>query len=409
MKSRVLLILPTNTYQAASFLAAAEELGVEVVVASEQPQALDRVVANKTLTVDLVDLDAAVRSIEKFHQEWPLNAVVGVDDHTALLAARAGETLALPGSAVDAVRAAGDKHLMRCRLRDAGLRTPQFVLFGADAGPVLERAPDFPCVLKPVRLAASRGVIRANDEAEFVAGFERIRRILSYPGVAERSGAEADRILVETYIPGGEVALEGLLMDGKLQLLALFDKPDPLEGPYFAETIYVTPSRLAPPLQQELAAAAAEGAKALGLTEGPLHAELRFNDDGVWIVEVAARTIGGLCARTLQFGAHISLEELVLRHALGREVSTHRVGGASGVMMIPVPRRGVLRAVEGLETAGALPAVEEIVISVAMGTPVEPLPEGDRYLGFIFARDRTPEAVEGELRAAFNALSVTIE
>ena len=409
MRSRILLILPTYTYQAAPFLAAADELGAEVVVASEQPQALDAVVANKTLTVNLDDLDAGVYTIEEFARSWPLDAVVGVDDHSALLAARASESLSLRGNSPASVRAAGNKLRMRRALRDAGLQTPPFVLCDADAGPANDQLPSFPCVLKPIRLAASRGVIRADDEAQFTAAFERIRRILAHPAVADRSGVDADKILVEEYIQGTEVALEGLLENGQLQLLALFDKPDPLEGPYFAETFYVTPSRLGPRLQHELVMAAAEGAHALGLTEGPIHAELRFNDDGVWIVEIAARTIGGLCARTLRFEAHISLEELVLRHALGKEVNTLRTGGASGVMMIPVPNRGVLRAVDGLDAARAMPGVEEIVVSIAVGTPVEPLPEGDRYLGFIFARDATSDAVEGALRTAYQALSIAIE
>ena len=409
MRSRLLLILPTHTYQAAPFLAAADELGADVVVASEQPQAMDHVVANKTLTVDLGDLDVAVDTIERFARTLPFDAVVGVDDHSALLAARASETLSLRGNSAAAVRAAGNKHLMRRAFREGGLQTPPFVLCDVEAGPAPDQVPGFPCVLKPIRLAASRGVIRADDEAQFAAAFERIRSILAHPAVADRSGVDADKILVEGYIPGTEVALEALLAHGELQALALFDKPDPLEGPYFAETLYVTPSRLEPRLQQELVTAAAEGTRALGLTEGPIHAELRFNDDGVWIVEIAARTIGGLCARTLRFGAHISLEELVLRHALGKEVSPVRTGGASGVMMMPVPSRGVLRAIDGLDAARSMPGVEEVVVTIAMGTPVEPLPEGDRYLGFIFARDATSGAVEETLRAAYAKLSIAIE
>lgn len=409
MSPRLLLVLPTSTYQAAPFLAAADELGAEVVVAAEKPQALDAVVANKTLTVDFGDIEASVDTIAQFAATWPLDGVVGVDDQSALLAARARETLSLPGNAAAAVRAAGNKHLMRRALQDAGLPTPPFILCETEAGPAPDLVPGFPCVLKPIRLAASRGVIRTDDEAQFAVAFERIRGILARPAVAERSGVDADKILVEGYIPGAEVALEGLLENGQLQLLALFDKPDPLEGPYFAETLYVTPSRLGRRRQQELVTAAAAGARALGLTEGPIHAELRFNDDGVWIVEIAARTIGGLCARMLRFGTHTSLEELVLRQALGKKVDTLRAGGASGVMMIPVPSRGILRAVDGLDAARAMPAVEEIVVSIARGTWVEPLPEGDRYLGFIFARAAAPKAVEEALRSAHQALSIGID
>lgn len=410
MSSRLLLIFPTNSYQSTSFMEAAAALGVEVVVACERAQALDAVVSGTTLTVNLQDLDESVATIKAFAKPNPLRAIVGVDDHTALLAAKASAALSLLGNPVHAVQAAGNKYTMRCVLQDAGLRTPRFSLRFADQDGGRCAASFYPCVLKPIRLAASRGVIRADDDDEFNAAFTRICELLRRPSVAERSGKDANKILIEEFIPGKEVALEGLMVGGQLELLALFDKPDPLDGPFFAETMYVTPSRLRLGLQRELVAVAADGARALGLTEGPVHAELRHNDAGIWLVEIAARTIGGLCARTLHFGAHISLEEVVLRHALQMKVDTKRPeGGASGVTMLPVLKRGYLRGIEGLDAARLIPGVEDVVITIGPDTFAEPLPEGDRYLGFIFARGTNPEEVEASLRASYALLSVHIE
>ena len=258
----------------------------------------------------------------------------------------------------------------------------------------------FPCVLKPLALSASRGVLRADDAKGFQAAARRIVEILD---------DEVAPILVEGYIPGMEVALEALLLDGRLHPLALFDKPDPLEGPTFEETLYVTPSRLPNEQQDEILAMAQRAADALGLEEGPVHAEFRLNDQGVWPLEIAARTIGGLCARSLSFGTETSLEDLVLRHALGLPIEIlAREATASGVMMIPIPRGGTLQAVAGEQAATAVPGVIEVTISIPLGQTVVPLPEGDKYLGFIFAKADTPDEVEAALRAAHAELSFEI-
>jgi biotin carboxylase len=267
----------------------------------------------------------------------------------------------------------------------------------------------YPCVLKPTILAGSRGVIRADDAAAFVAAFRRIAAILAGSDVAAL-GEGADEVLVEDFIPGPEIALEGLLVGGELHVLALFDKPDPLDGPYFEETIYVTPSRLPADTQAVIAAEARWAARALGLTEGPVHAELRLNAEGPWVVELAARTIGGLCSRTLRFGVGLTLEELVIRHALGIELdSLERERQPAGVMMIPIPRGGVLRAVRGREAALAVPGIEDVTISAHVGQELVPLPEGSRYLGFIIARTASSEAVEAALRLAHRRLGFDIE
>jgi hypothetical protein len=211
-------------------------------------------------------------------------------------------------------------------------------------------------------------------------------------------------------LPGVEVALEGILERGKLKVLALFDKPDPLEGPFFEETIYVTPSRLPEAVQQAIFVHTDQAVKALGLHHGPIHAELRVNEAGPWLLEVAGRSIGGLCSETLQFGSDISLEELILRQAIGLEVtSLDRDNRANGVMMIPIPETGILKEVTGLAEAEAVAHIDRIEITAAINYPLIPLPEGESYLGFIFAGGETPAEVEAALRQAHTKLRFRIE
>jgi biotin carboxylase len=405
---RLLLFLPTSTYSASAFVEAAHQLEVEVVVASDRRQALEAVVPGRTLGLDFFAPQRAVKQIAEFAREWPLQAVVGTDDHTALLAALAAQALSLPHNPPEGVRAAGDKHLMRRILASAAVPSPDYTLVSLEDEPQnISAQVKYPCVLKPTFLAASRGVIRADNPGQFTAAFERIKTLLSRHEIIRRNKEAARLLLIEDYIPGSEVALEGLLTGGQLKLLALFDKPDPLKGPFFEETLYITPSRLPANTQEKIAQRTQEAARALGLREGPLHAELRFNQEEIWIVELAARQIGGLCSRILRFGAGISLEELILRHAVGQPLDKlERRAEPAGVMMLPVPRKGVLRQVHGLDAARLVPYIEDAVITIPPNQEVEPLPEGDRYLGFIFARAPSPEQVEKALRQAAKQLDV---
>ncbi|MYE05949.1 MAG: ATP-grasp domain-containing protein [Chloroflexi bacterium] len=282
-----------------------------------------------------------------------------------------------------------------------GVRSPWWRVYRFD-----ERSPaqslEYPVVVKPLGLNGSRGVMRANDPASFERAIGRLQRLLSTKSAAEECGDLADRYLVERYIPGVEVALEGLLRDGELHTLAVFDKPDPLEGPFFEETIYVTPSRLPEEQVEAVVETARKSAEALGLCDGPLHAELRLNDEGAWPVDVAARTIGGLCARTLRFGAGMSLEEIVLRHAINAPLDTlNREASAAGVMMMPIVGRGRIQAIRGLDEAAAVPLIEDIEMEARVGDMLVPLPEGADYPGFIFARGDDPAAVESALREAW--------
>ena len=408
--SRLLLLLPTATYRTAAFVEAARRLGVDLTVASERPSTFQDANPRGLLTLDLSDPARAAREARAFAQEHPLQGVVGVDDDTAVVAAAIAATLGLRGNGVAAARAARDKHEQRTLLAAAGVPVPRFTRFGVDDDPRrLATGVSYPCVLKPLRLAASRGVIRVDTPEEFVAAFERVKRILD---PVSRS------ILVEDFVPGREYALEGLLVAGELHMLALFDKPDPLDGPYFEETIYVTPSRLPADGQRAVAACAARAAAALGLREGPVHAELRVNASGPWLIELAARPIGGRCSGALRFeiretgkgkGETLSLEEIIIRHALGMDLpALEREARASGVMMIPVPGAGVLREVRGVDAARRVPLVEEVVITAHPGQELVPWPEGARYPGFIFARGGTPDAVEAALRAAHQRLQFVL-
>ncbi len=410
MVPRVLLLLPTTSYRTPDFLAAAVKLDLEVTVASEEASTMERLNPAGLLTLDFANLPACADMVAAFSAERPVAAVVGVDERTAVVAAAVAARLGLPHNTVASVVAAGDKGRMRQRLAEAGVESPRHRLFRAEEDPrAAAREVGYPCVLKPIFLAASRGVIRADDAPGFVAAWRRLARILEEPAVAKRGGDAAKEILVEDFVPGVEVALEGLLSRGELRVLALFDKPDPLDGPFFEETIYVTPSRLSPRIQGDCAETATAAAKALGLKEGPIHAEMRVNASGVSVIEIAARSIGGLCSRTLRFGTGMSLEELILRHALGLGLpAAEREALAAAVMMIPIPKAGVLQEVRGVADARAIAGIEEVTISAHVGARLVPLPEGDRYLGFIFSRAGTPERAEAALREAHARLEFRI-
>lgn len=399
---RLLLLIPTTSYRVADFMAAAERLGIEVVVGSDRRSVLEDFSPGRTLTLDFADADDGAGRIAAYAMQNPLRAILGVDEKTAMVAALASEALGLTHNSPDSVAATVNKHRMRTALANSGLPVPGFSLAPIADGPAAAAVRvSYPCVLKPLALSGSRGVIRADDAGEFVAAYRRIAGILN--------GA-AENILVEDYIPGAEVALEGLLEDGRLTTLALFDKPDAMEGPHFEETIYVTPSRLDAAMQRAVADTAARGAAALGLRHGPVHCELRINPRGVWIIEIAARSIGGLCARSLDFGAGVRLEDLILNHALGRPLAdVRRDADAAGVMMIPIPSGGVLRGVGGLEAARAVACIIDVRITIPVGEPVVPLPEGDRYLGFIFSRADGPDQAEAALRQAHAMLTFDIE
>ena len=402
---RVLVLYSPASYRGTAFLDAAKRLGYDTVAGIDLPPEL----AERwgvPLALDFADPEAAVDQIVTLHAADPFDAVLAVDDRATLIAARAADRIGLPHNDPASALAARDKWVMRQRFADSGVPAPRFTRYPFDADPAHVAAVEhYPCVVKPLRLSGSRGVIRADTPDEFVAAWDRTRAIIERDGV----DPEAAAILVEDYLPGVEVAVEGLLTAGTLDVLAIFDKPDPLEGPFFEETIYVTPSRLEPAVQTAIADATARAAAAVGLREGPVHAELRINDRGVWPIELAGRSIGGLCSSVLEFGLGATLEELILRHAVGDPLPhPQRAGEAAGVMMIPIPSSGMLKACSGVEEASAVPLITGVEITAPLNQPVLTLPEGDAYLGFIFARGDTPAAVEHALREAHAMLHFRI-
>lgn len=401
MMSRVLLLVPTGTYRAADFLAAASRLGVEIVVGSERRQAMAGSMGDRAVVVPLDGIEAAVGAIATLHRRRPLDAVLAIDDQGLLVAAAASARLGLTHNPPGAVAATRDKATLRVRLAAAGVPQPDHRVVGPAAAVAVAAAEvGYPCVVKPVSRSGSQGVIRVDRPDQAVAAQDRIRSIVG----------TSEELLVERFFPGVEVAVEGLLEGGHLEVLAVFDKPDALDGPFFEETIYVTPSRQPPGVTAAIESTVAAGAAALGLREGPVHAELRIGPTGDLVVlELAARSIGGLCARSLRFGAGVSLEEVIIRHAVGIGLGgLRREAQASGVMMLPIRSRGVLERVDGQSEALAIDGVVGLEISIPPGRPVVPLPEGDRYLGFVFARGPEPADVELALRRAEICLKVVL-
>ncbi|HLZ62545.1 MAG TPA: ATP-grasp domain-containing protein [Ktedonosporobacter sp.] len=404
-RKRVLLLMSPATYRAGAFLQAAQRVNLEVVVGIDLPETLADY-WHVPLGVDFADIWASIKTIVEFARQHPIHAILSVDDSASELAAHASVALGLSHNSPQAAEAARDKLLMRNLMSAGGAPCPIFRSFHLSDEPAWIAAQvSYPCVLKPLRLSGSRGVIRANNTSEFLLAFQRLKRLLLQEGYA---GQETS-FLVEDFIPGFEVALEGLLTHGQLKVLALFDKPDPLDGPFFEETIYITPSRLSQPVQQEIAACVATAAAGLGLREGPVHAELRVNEQGPWMLEMAGRSIGGLCSTILEFGSGMCLEELILRHAIGEEIAAvERDSHAAGVMMIPIPAAGMLKAVHGVEAATAVPLITGVEITAKLNHLLVPLPEGASYLGFIFARAETPALVEEAIRRAHALLHFEI-
>ena len=408
--TRLLLLIPTTSYRTHDFMEAAHGLGIEVVLGSNHRQVLEGASDGGAVTVDFETPERGAEQIRSFARGRPLDAIVAVDDGASAVAAKAATALGLPCNPPQAVEAARNKHRFRERLAQAGLPVPDFRLVSVhDDASRLAREITYPCVLKPLTLAMSRGVIRADGDNSFVAAFHRVAKIIAEADIVT-PGEAADHLLVEAYIPGTEYALEGLIDRGRLELLAIFDKPDPLDGPFFEETIYVTPAKVAESVRAAIADAAQQAVTAIGLWEGPTHIDLRVNDEGVWIIEADARSIGGYCGRSLRFGGGTRLEEIILRHAAGLPIETYeREGRAAGVMMIPIPKTGTLREVHGTESAERVPGVNEVAITITPGRPVVMLPEGSKYLGFIIARGEVPDDVIAALREAHDRLEFEID
>jgi predicted ATP-grasp superfamily ATP-dependent carboligase len=423
----VLILATTTGYQTRAFGDAATRLGIELVFATDRCHLIEDPWQDHAIPIRFYDEDASLAAILESAAVRPLDGLIVVGDRPTVIAARVAERLGLPWHPPEAAAAAGHKLLTREALRDAGLPVPWFVSVSIDDEPsaVSHQPLTYPCVVKPVALSGSRGVMRADNAERLAAAFARLQALMRQPDVrAERNEAHA-MALIEGFIPGREYALEGLLTGGRLQTLAIFDKPDPLDGPFFEEAIYLTPSPAKDEVQRAIVESVDRAAVAIGLRHGPIHAECRVNADGVYVLEVGARPIGGLCARALRFQSQsqsqsqseicnlqsaMSLEELLLRHALGEDSSPYvRESLASGVMMIPIPKRGVYRRVDGLDDARVVAGVDDIQITAKPDQRLVPLPEGASYLGFIFARGADAGEVEHALRSAHARLVFTVD
>lgn len=406
MMRPVLLLVTTRTYRAGAFLQAADRLGLPIVVGTDQPHAWSQDPTPGLLSLDFHNTEAASSAIAAAAAPT-FQCVLAAEDEGVVTAAAASARLGLVQNSPDSVLVTRDKARMRRRLDRANLPNPPHWVVPLDADPEeVATQVVFPCVVKPRSLSGSRGVIRADDPASFVAAFRRTARIIRSAGTSDPHGMH-ETLLVESYIPGSEHTLEGLLTAGRMETLALFDKPDLLEGPYFEETLFVTPSRLDARTQSQVGRTVGAAVAAIGLTHGPLHAEVRVHAGQVWIVEIAARSIGGLCSRALRFEGGRSLEEILLAHAVGLPLPSLALEpGATGVMMIPIPGSGVLRGVHGVETAKGVPGITDVVITIPTGGEMVVLPEGASYLGFLFGEADTPQAVETALRAAHRTLRV---
>jgi hypothetical protein len=412
---QVLLLATTTGYQIRSFGEAADAVGVRLVFASDRCDRLEDPWWDRAIPVRFHDHRASVAAVLAAVTGEAVDGVIAVGDRPTILAAHLAAALGLPGNPPEAAANSRNKLATRRGLKAAGLLTPSFEAVAVASDPsAVARGRLYPVVIKPLALSGSRGVMRVDTAADFVPAFLRLRHLLQSIDIrSERDGVH-DQVLIESFVPGREYAVEGVLTDGRLQIFAIFDKPDPLDGPFFEETIYVTPSRATPATQHAIVEAIAAAARALGLRHGPVHAECRVSERGVYVLEVAPRPIGGLCAKAVRLrchgGAAVSLEEVLLRHAIGQDVGGFaRTDDASGVMMIPIPARGVFRRVTGVEDACAIPGIDAVHITAKLDESLVPLPEGRSYLGFIFARGATPALVERALRSAHACLDFSID
>lgn len=402
-KPRLLIIAPHHSYRIAPYINASEQLGIDITIASAGEHSIISVI-NKGLHIDFSDQQQALADILVAARQTPFQAVLGTDDMSVALAASVAKELGLMHNPPQAALIARRKDHARACLFKAGVTVPTHQRIElAKSIPVQLEKLDYPCVLKPLAMSGSRGVIRVDDVAAAQLAINRIMTILREVDVVEEAGA----ILAESFISGTEIAYEGILSNGILKTLVIFDKPDPLDGPYFEETYYISPSRLSKALQQQVKQIVLDACQAYGLEQGPVHAELRIDKNNkIWVLEVAARTIGGECARLVELVTGQALEKLVLAQLLNINLPRIKFQGGAGVLMIPIETAGILRRIEGISAARAVPFIKELVISVRDGHELVPLPEGSSYLGFIYAVASTAVEAESALREAHSKLKI---
>ena len=403
--------MKSETYKAEDYLLAADHLGVELVIGSDREDVFSSRNKGVSLSLQFNNIEQSVSRVKDFNEHFPIDGVVAVEDEGTILSAAISQSLGLINNSEESVVASNNKKVFRDIIKSAGLPSPWFKAYSVETDPdIISREIHYPCVLKPLSLSGSRGVIRANNTAEFSEAFRRIKILLEKPDVLKMSGATSKEILVESFIPGEEVAYEGLLDKGVLNTITVFDKPIPLEGPFFEESIYITPSKKPTGTLNAIEEMVKKGVEALGLRNGPVHAELRIDGNIVTMIELAPRGIGGKCSRLLHFESGFSEEELILRQALSMSWNHQtKEDEYLGVMMIPTPKNGILKEYSGLDKIREMDGISDIEITVTKMSQLEPLPEGSRYLGFIFASGTTSEKVQEILLDAHNLLHFTIE
>jgi biotin carboxylase len=404
----VILIIPSASYRTSPFMDAVSKLELKVLVLTDKSQVFSEDYPDNVITMNFEHWRVHLDTICEWSDKHSLKAVLGVDEESIVLAARLSEVLGLVHNSIESVELTKDKFLMRNALKGAGLKSPWFKRFSVHQAPQeLVNEISFPSILKPTFLSASQGVVLANSIEEFKIAFEMLSKLLARPEVKKRGGEQANWILVEEFLPGKEVSLEGIVSKGKLKELAIFDKPETLDGPTFPETILITPTLLDKNLQVSLLETAQTALEALNIIRGPVHIEFRINENGIFILECAARSIGGLCTKVLEFRGGMSLEELILRSALGRNIEkTNFSGTVKGVMMMPINNKGFLREIRGTEAALAVKGITELQITIKSGGILEPLPEGGRYLGFIFAEGKDQNSVLKNLKKAWAKIEI---
>ena len=408
---RVLILLAKTTYRANSFVEASRKLGLEISVGSNHRQSLSEFVPGSSLFLEPGNIQASVEDIVNFHSKFPLHSIVAAEDDFCVLAAAAAEIIGLLQHSLDGVSAVRNKRAMREKLAEREGDTFWFEGFDLeeDVKSIVTRVP-FPCVVKPVSLSGSRGVTRCNTQEEFVVAWSRLKRLLGSDDLRQRTETFSREILVETYLSGREVAVEGIMVQGSMILIGILDKPDLMDGPFFEETILITPSSLTFGLQESLVARTEEIATSLGLLDGPLHAEFRIEKGTINLLEIAPRSIGGYCSKIFNFHPEATLEELILRHSLGMKINHfEKENKSKGVFMLPVLKAGILKNVGRIEEALKIDGIEDIEITIPVGRKVVPLPEGNQYLGFMFAKGKDPSSVESSLREAFSILELEIQ
>ena len=402
---RALLLLPSRSYRVSGFIAACSKANAEIIIGVDDEQISESLGDGLVKRFNFSDAMVGAKEVVQFADGRDFDAVIAAEEESVLVAAHAAAQLGVEHNSVESVMACRDKNLLRVALSEAGLLQPSFRFVGFDEPATGWSPREFPCVVKPTGLSGSCGVIRANDQSEFFHAFNRVKTIALLNSPTPQSG-----ILVEDYLPGMEIAIDALIHRGEVHLLAVFAKPDPLCGPYFPETIYLTLSQDSDVDVRGLKSVLADAVAALGLSKGPVHAEFRVNTEGIYVIEVAARSIGGQCGSCLRFNNGKTLEEVILEYHLGETAPPYRLDERSfGIMMLPVARNGVLRQIVGLDHARSTENVDSINITIPVGQAVESLPEGRRYLGFIFASSSKMERTEAALRKAYAALEVRIE